>query len=144
MNKIIKLFLLFLLINNCSLDKKTGFWSKPDKITKEKKYIVEELFKEEKDYYKEFNSNLKIKLKDKIPEKKFSYSLDNNNGRINYDGNLKTISKFKYSKIDNFNRFEPYLALDKKNIIFFDNKGTLLKFDQFSKLIWKKKLLRKR
>ena len=101
MNKIIKLFLLFLLINNCSLDKKTGFWSKPDKITKEKKYIVEELFKEEKDYYKEFNSNLKIKLKDKIPEKKFSYSLDNNNGRINYDGNLKTISKFKYSKIDN-------------------------------------------
>ena len=138
MNKIIKLFLLFLLINNCSLDKKTGFWSKPDKITKEKKYIVEELFKEEKDYYKEFNSNLKIKLKDKIPEKKFSYSLDNNNGRINYDGNLKTISKFKYSKIDNFNRFEPDIVFNKKNLIFFDNKGSILKFDSKSKLIWKK------
>tara|TARA_X000000368_G_C23014358_1_gene704950 strand:- start:156 stop:1454 length:1299 start_codon:yes stop_codon:yes gene_type:complete len=135
-SKILKFLLLFILITNCSLDKKTGFWSKPEKIKKNKNLIIEELFKNEKYYDKEFNPNLKIKLTKNFNKK--INNLSNNNGRIDYDGKLKTISKFKYSKIDNFNKFEPDIIFDKKNIIFFDNKGTLLKFDKNSKLIWKK------
>ena len=64
--------------------------------------------------------------------------MSNNNGRIDYESELKKISKFKYSKIDNFNKFEPDIIIDEKSIIFFDKKGTLLKFDKNSKLIWKK------
>ena len=30
------------------------------------------------------------------------------------------------------------MVFDQNNVIFFDNKGSILKFDQFSKLIWKK------
>ena len=120
MSKILKFLLLFILITNCSLDKKTGFWSKPEKIKKNKNFIIEELFKIEKNYDEEFNSNLKIKLT-KSFNKKIN-NLTNNNGRIDYDGKLKTISKFKYSKIDSFNKFEPDIIFDKKNIIFFDNK----------------------
>ena len=38
----------------------------------------------------------------------------------------------------NFNRFEPEVVFDKNNLIFFDNKGSILKYDKNSKLIWKK------
>ena len=65
-------------------------------------------------------------------------NLSNNNGRVNYNGNLKIISRFKFSTIDSFDQFEPEIIFDKDNIIFFDNKGSILKFNQFSKLIWKK------
>ena len=67
----------------------------------------------------------------------------NNSGRANYNGNLQSLSKFKYSKIDNFNELEPEIIFEGKNIIFFDNKGSILKFDQFSKLIWKKNYYKK-
>ena len=46
--------------------------------------------------------------------------------------------KYKFSKIENFYQFEPELSFNKGNIIFFDDKGTVLQFDERSKLIWKK------
>ena len=137
MSKILKFLLLFILITNCSLDKKTGFWSKPEEIKKNKNLIVEKLFENEKSYNEEFNLNLKIKLSKNFNVTRLS-ELSNNNGRIDYESELKKISKFKYSKIDNFNKFEPDIIIDEKSIIFFDKKGTLLKFDKNSKLIWKK------
>ena len=54
---------------------------------------------------------------------------------------LETIekkSKFKYSKIDRFFEYNPEINFERQNIIFFDNKGSILKFDNNSKLIWKK------
>ena len=137
MSKILKFLLLLILITNCSLDKKTGFWSKPEEIKKNKNLIVEKLFENEKSYNEEFNSNLKIKLSKNFNVTRLS-ELSNNNGRIDYESELKKISKFKYSKIDNFNKFEPDIIIDEKSIIFFEKKGTLLKFDKNSKLIWKK------
>tara|TARA_B100000131_G_scaffold322577_1_gene377055 strand:- start:4827 stop:6128 length:1302 start_codon:yes stop_codon:yes gene_type:complete len=136
-SKILKFLLLLILITNCSLDKKTGFWSKPEEIKNNKNLIVEKLFENEKSYNEEFNSNLKIKLSKNFNVTRLS-ELSNNNGRIDYESELKKISKFKYSKIDNFNKFEPDIIIDEKSIIFFDKKGTLLKFDKNSKLIWKK------
>ena len=35
------------------------------------------------------------------------------------------------------------MVFDQNNLIFFDNKGSILKFDQFSKLIWKKNYYKK-
>ena len=143
MNKVLPLFLFLFLITSCSLDQKSGIWTKPDKIEKDKDLVIVELFKEEKKLDNELNPNVRIQLKSQLSKNNFSNDLSNNSGRVNYDGNLKTISKYKFSKIDNFNKFEPEMVFDQNNLIFFDNKGSILKFDQFSKLIWKKNYYKK-
>ena len=138
MSKFLGIFLLLIFITSCSLDNKTGLWTKKQKIKEEKKIIIKELFEKEKALEKEFNPNLKINLSAKLIDNSFINNFDNNNGRVNYNGTLKSISKFKFSKIDNFNQLEPEIIFDKNNVIFFDDKGSILKFDNFSKLIWKK------
>ncbi len=143
MNKVLPLFLFLFLITSCSLDQKSGLWTKPDKIENDKDFVIVELFKEEKKLDNELNSNVRIQLKSQLSKNKFSNDLSNNSGRVNYDGNLKTISKYKFSKIDNFNKFEPEIVFDQSNLFFFDNKGSILKFDKFSKLIWKKNYYKK-
>ena len=102
------------------------------------------MFKKQKILEKEFNSNVKIKLNSKSINNSFVNNFDNNNGRVNYNGELKSVSRFKYSKIENFEQYEPDLIFDKDNIIFFDNKGSILKFNNFSKLVWKKNFYSKR
>ena len=143
MNKNLSIILLFFFIINCSFDKTTGIWTEDIKIekekkNKEKKSKIEKVFKKEKFFIKEFNPDLRINLSAKLVNNSFINNFDNNNGRINYDGNLKKKSKFKFSKIENFNRFEPEISFYKDNVIFFDNKGSILKFDEKSKLVWKK------
>jgi len=134
--KILGLFLIFLLILNCSLDKKSGFWTQKEKIQVEKNLIIKELFEKESALNNEFNANVKIQLKSKPQSNNFNNNL-NNSGRVNFNGKLENKSKFKFSNIDNFDQFEPEIIFDENNIIFFDNKGSLLKFDNSSKLIWK-------
>ncbi len=59
MNKTLELLLIFLLIVNCSLNKKSRLWSENSKIDIEKDLIITELFEDEKTFSKEFNSNIK-------------------------------------------------------------------------------------
>ena len=138
MTKFLNFFLLFVFITNCSLDTKSNIWTKNKKIVKEKQKTIKLLFKDEKPLDTEFNPQLKIKLSGKLINNSFINNFDNNNGRINYNGNLKKISRFKFSKIDNFDESEPEIIFSENNVIFFDNKGSILKFDNSSKLIWKK------
>ena len=138
MIKFLTTFLLFIFITNCSLDTKSSLWTKDKKIVKEKQKSIKVLFKDEEALVTEFNPGLKIKLNAKLINNSFINNFDNNNGRINYNGNLKNISRFKFSKIDNFDQFEPEIIFSNDNVIFFDNKGSILKFDNSSKLIWKK------
>ncbi len=138
MSKLLGIILFFVFINNCSLDKKSGIWTETKKIEEEKQRILKVLFKQEKALDTEFNPNLKINLSAKLIKNSFINNFDNNNGRINYNGNLKNISRFRFSKIDNFDQFEPEIVFNNDNLIFFDNKGSILKFDNSSKLIWKK------
>ena len=65
----------------------------------------------------------------------------NNDGRLDYNGELKKSSRYKFSKIKNFYQYEPTISFNKNNLIFFDNKGSIIQFNDKSKLIWKKKLL---
>ena len=55
MNKVLRLFLFFFLTISCSLDKKSGLWTKADKIENDKDLVIVELFKEEKNFNNEFN-----------------------------------------------------------------------------------------
>ena len=140
MIRTISLFLLFILISNCSLDKKSRIWNEREKSREksQKNLVIKELFVEENLLNKELNSNVKIKLNSNLLSNNISNNLSNNYGSLNYDGDLKVISKYNFSKIDNFNRFEPEIIFNNKNLFFFDNKGSILKFDASSKLIWKK------
>ena len=138
MSKFLGIFLLLIFITSCSLDNKTGLWTKKQKIKEEEKIIIKEPFKEDEVLEKEFNPSLKINLSAKLIDNSFVNNFDNNNGRVNYNGTLKSISRFKFKKIDNFTQLEPEIIFDNKNVIFFDDKGSILKFDNFSKLIWKK------
>ena len=82
MNKILKFFLIFQFVSSCSLDNKSGFWSKSKIIEEDKDYVVQELFKEEKNFDKELNPNVRIQLKSKLSKNSFLNNLSNNSGRI--------------------------------------------------------------
>ena len=82
MNKILSLLIIFILISNCSLQK-NRIWTQNKKIETEKEIIINELFKDEDAFSKEFNSNIKIRLKSKPLDNAFVVNLNNNNGRIN-------------------------------------------------------------
>ena len=73
MNKIFGLLLIFLLITNCSLDKKSGLWTESSKIDIEKDLIITELFEDEKKFSKELNPNVKIKLKSNLTSNNFNH-----------------------------------------------------------------------
>ncbi len=144
MNRIFTYLLIIVFITNCSLDSKTGFWSKSKKLKSENNVVKKEIFKKTKVYEKEFNANLKIKLRNNFKKKSFVNNLTNNNGVVNFKGNLKKTSKYKFSKISQFDYFQPELLFtSKNNIIFFDEKGTILNFDEDSKLIWKNNIYSK-
>ena len=143
MNRIFKIFLVFLFLSNCSLDTKTGLWTSSEKLKSEKK-STEIIFKKTKIFEKEFNTNIKINLKNNYKEKSFINNLSNNNGIINYSGNLKKISKFKFSKIKQFDFYQPELLISNKGtLIFFNEKGTIFNFDRNNKLIWKSNVYKK-
>ena len=143
MNNFLKIILILITITGCSLHKNSKFWTK-QKIVKEKQEIIKkeknntkELIKQEKILSEEFNPNLKISLYAKPINKSFLNNFDNNNGRINFNGNLKNISKYKFSKIKNFYQYDPKISFYKDDIIFFDNNGSILRFNRDSNLVWK-------
>ena len=138
MYKNILFIFIFFLISQCSLDTKTGFWTK-SQIIEEKKDNLEEIFKSDAILEKELNPNIKIKIQSPFNQNPFINNLTNNSGYINFDSDFKEISKFKFKKIKNFEYTNPDLLIGKDNsLIFFDEKGAILKFDQNSNLIWKK------
>ena len=143
MNRIFQIFLIFLFLSNCSLDNKTGFWTSSEKIESENKN-TEIIFKKNKIFEKEFNTNIKINLKNNYKKNSFINNLSNNNGIINFDGKFKKISKFKFSKIKQFDFYQPELLISNKGtLIFFDDKGTIFNFDRNNKLIWKSNVYKK-
>ena len=137
MSKILKIILIFIFLTSCSFNKSSKYWTNK-KISKEKNEKKIETFKKEEVLNLELNPSLKISFYSKAINKSFLNNNDNNNGRINFDGNLENISKFKFSKIVNFYKYNPEILFINNDIIFFDNKGSILKFDKNSKLLWKK------
>jgi len=143
-NKIFNFLILFLLVSNCSLDTKSGLWSQSENLSSEKESVEEKLFEDSEIYEKEFNVELKINLKNDLKKNSFINNLINNNGIIKFNGKLTKISKYRFSKIDQFDYYQPELLItDKNTLIFFDNKGTILNFSENNKLIWKNNIYSK-
>ena len=137
MIKIFNLFLIIIFCFSCSFNKNSKFWTKEIiKEIEEKKF--EKIFDNPEALSQELNTNINLNFSTNPKKSKLSKKLTNNDGRVNFDGSLKKLSKYKFSKIENFYQFEPVISFHRENIIFFDDKGTILQFDKNSRLVWKK------
>ena len=137
MIKIFQSLLIIIFFSGCSLNKSSKFWtSETIKKIEEKKF--EKIFNDPTTLSQELNTNISLNLSKGFTKNNLSKKLTNNDGKVNFDGSLKKSSKYKFSKIENFYQSEPTILFNKDNIIFFDDRGTVLQFDKRSKLIWKK------
>ena len=136
MNKLIFTFITFFFLNNCSFNENSRIWKdKENKLETDKK--ITKVFAEENISVSEFNRDLKLDLSSiKINNKKNENQ--NNLGLQNYKGELTKIGNFKFSKLEELNQldFEPIFL--NNGIIFFDKKGSIIRYDNNQKVVWKK------
>ena len=135
MNKVILSVLILLILNNCSVSKKVGFSNKDDndqkQIVNTKTILTKQIRLEE-----EFNSNLYVKVSNGMP-KQNSLNNQNDTGELAYEGVLEKIGKYKFSKFNDFDFISPNPLFYNKNLVFYDNKGTITLFDENQKILWK-------
>ena len=127
-------FIIFLFLIECSLNPNAKFWTKEKKILVDKR-ISTVLLSEKKKSLKEFNQNFKISLPKNLINQT-NYKL-NNDGHINFNANLEKMSKYNFRTISLFSNFEPEILLDKNSLFYFDSKGSIIKFDNESNVIWR-------
>ncbi len=149
-------FLIFILLNNCSFDKKTGIWGESEKekrkiseLEKKQKQIldVEKIYSSDKIYLKEVPLTKNISLSK--PKKNSSWKMSSLNYQ-NFLGNIylsgidniflkKKIGKDKFSE----SRVITSLLAFKNNIILSDDTGTIFNINQNGKINWKKNIYKK-
>ena len=136
MNKLIFTFIALFFLNNCSLNENSKIWNGNQNIINNNKNI-KKVFYEEKRIVSEFNQGLKLDLS-KIDINFNPINNQNNLGSQNFSGLLTKNEKFKFSKIEEKEhvKFKPIFFND--GIIYFDRKGTIIKYDKNKKIIWKK------
>ena len=138
MIRIFFLSTLFIFIFSCSLNKNSKFWTSSKNINLDNNEFTEKIIVKESAINKEFNSNIRVILKSNISEQDSINPYYNFYGRNNFDSKLQKSSRYRFTKIKNFYQFEPEVSINEKNIIFFDDKGSILQFDENSNLVWKK------
>ena len=137
MNKIFQLLLVIIFFSGCSLNKSSKFWTS-ETIKEIEELKFEKIFDDPRALSQELNTNINLNLGKGFTKNNLSKKFTNNDGKVNFDGTLKKSSKYKFSKIENFYQSEATISFNNDNIIFFNDKGTVLQFDKRSKLIWKK------
>ena len=141
MNKLIFTFIALFFLNNCSFNENSRIWKdKENKLETDKK--ITKGFAEENVSVSEFNRDLKLDLSSIKTNNKKNEN-QNNLGLQNYKGELAKIGNFKFSKSEEINQldFEPIFL--NNGIIFFDKKGTIIRYDNNQKVIWKKTIIQK-
>ena len=135
----IKKFLLtifsFLLVN-CSLNENSKIWNKENKISNKNKNI-EIILDEKNETPEELNSKLKLDLS-KIDLNNNIIDNLNNFGAQTYSGKFNKIVNYKFDKLDEVNELNFRPLLLNNSLIFFDKKGSVIKYDQNGKILWKK------
>ena len=100
------------------------------------KKILKKYFQKKKKITTEFNQELKldlsiIKFNNKITDN------ENNYGSQNYEGLIDKIGNYKFSKFEDINQlnFKPIFLDD--GLIFFDKKGSIIRYNDKTKVLWK-------
>ena len=136
MNRIIILIIALIFLNQCSFKENSRIWKdKENKLDAQKN--IKKVFLEDKKITSEFNQELKldlsiIKFNNKITDN------ENNYGSQNYKGLIDKIGNYKFSKFEDINQlnFKPIFLDD--GLIFFDKKGSIIRYNDKSKVLWKK------
>ena len=135
MTRIFILFLLPLILANCSFNENSKIWNKNKKLNIDKNTKI--IFAEKKISYNELNPNIslnlsQIKIQNKILDDK------NNFGIQKYSGEIKKIKNFRFSKFNNEIETDLKPLFLRDGIVFFDSKGSVIRFDNNQKIVWKK------
>ena len=135
MNRIIILIIALIFLNQCSLNENSRIWKDKEKKLEAQKNI-KKVFLEDKKITTEFNQELKldlsiIKFNNKITDN------ENNYGSQNYEGLIDKIGNYKFSKFEDINQlnFKPIFLED--GLIFFDKKGSIIRYNDKTKVLWK-------
>lgn len=134
MSRIFYLILILIFLPNCSLNENSKIWNKKEKNLKEN---VKVILTKEKEFSEEFNPKLNINLSN-IKFKNATYSVQNNFGSHDYPGTFSKAENFKFSKFKNIEQlnFKPLFL--KNGLIFFDNLGSIIRYNNEQKVLWKK------
>ena len=135
MNRIIILIIALIFLNQCSFNENSRIWKdKENKLEAQKN--IKKVFLEDKKITTEFNQELKldlsiIKFNNKITDN------ENNYGSQNYEGLIDKIGNYKFSKFEDINQlnFKPIFLED--GLIFFDKKGSIIRYNDKTKVLWK-------
>ncbi|MDC0240622.1 PQQ-like beta-propeller repeat protein [Candidatus Pelagibacter sp.] len=125
-----------LFLSNCSISETSRIWNdKEEKIENQKN--IKKLFDKEKKIITELNPDLKLDLS-KLKLNNYIIDYKNNFGAQNYSGLNQKNSSYKFSKIEDPSHlnYKPIFLND--GLIFFDKKGTIIRYDNNNKVIWKK------
>ena len=136
MNKVFVLILIPFFLYSCSLNSNSKIWNKEqNKLEKSKDF--KKIDFEEKKEVTELNSSIKINFSN-IQLNENSLNDQNNFGSLKYLGMLEKVESFKFSKFKDINNlnFKPLFL--ENGLVFFDKKGSIIRYDENSKIIWKK------
>tara|TARA_B110000003_G_scaffold1562_1_gene1636 strand:- start:42 stop:1340 length:1299 start_codon:yes stop_codon:yes gene_type:complete len=134
-NKLFILILVLFTLNNCSLNENSRLWKDKEKKV-ENNLNIKKVFTEKKKIITEFNPKLKLDLVNLKTNNKITDSR-NNYGSQNYNGKINKIGNYKFSKLENINQlnFKPLFLSD--GLIFFDKKGSIIRYNEAQKTVWK-------
>jgi outer membrane protein assembly factor BamB len=134
-NRLIILLLSLFLLNNCSLNENSKIWKEKENNLTNKN--IEKVFLDKKIITSEFNQELKLEL-GKVQSNNKTIDNQNNYGSQSYAGLIKKIGSYKFSKLENINQlnFKPIFLND--GLIFFDKKGSIVRYNNTQKVVWKK------
>ena len=134
MNRLAKIIIALFFLNQCSFNENSRIW-KAKEI--ENNNNIKKIFSVENKITAEFNQELKLDLS-KIRTNNKIIDNQNNYGSQEYNGSIKKIGNYKFSKLDNINQlnYKPLFLDD--GLIFFDNKGSIIRYDNNQKVLWKK------
>ena len=130
------IILICFITISCSFNNTGGFWSKEENLKNEKSNF-KPLFKKDELALNEFNKSFEFSLNPRDLKVNKESINDNNDGYVLFEGKFEKIQKYNFSKIENFSQLESNLVFHNGNLTFFDNKGSILTFDENSKLKWK-------
>ena len=135
MNKVFVILIFSIFLSNCSLNENSRIWNKKEKIENENK-VSKKILTEKEVISTEFNPLLKLDLS-KIRQNNKIFDPLNNFGSSKYNGQINKINHYKFSKLENFNQFNFEPLILNNGIIVFEKKGTIVKFDDNKKVVWK-------
>ena len=135
MNRLLLIFIAIFLLNNCSFNENSRLWKDKEQPLENQENVTQ-IFAEEQSVSLELNPDISLDLSN-IKSSNKIVDNQNNFGPLSYNGTLQKNGNFKFSKLENLDQFNLKPAFLNEGIIFFDNKGSVVRFNDEQKIIWK-------